>query len=266
MTTTFSPDEVTQFEHAVWSRCAKRYMDTFGVLTSEAIPALLDAANISEGSRVLDVGTGPGNAAGAVQERGSVVIGIDFSTAMLAEARQHYPDIEFKEANAADLPFKDGEFDAVISNLAVHHLGRPQQFLTEARRVLHDGGKVAFTVWADPTKLAAFGLFFAAMENHADTAELPHGPLFGVSDFNAFHKLLQEAGFRDSSVRELDIAWRLSSMESYLNGFEDWANMDALPNTLRKAIEADVRKAADTFKHNGEYVIPNPVILVSATR
>lgn len=266
MTTTFSPDEVTQFERATWSRCAKRYMDTFGVLTDEAIPALLEAANITKDSRVLDVGTGPGNAAGAAQERGGVVIGIDFSSAMLAEARQRHPDIEFKEANADDLPFKGGEFDAVISNLAVHHMGRPQQFLTEARRVLRDGGKLAFTVWGDPAKLAAFGLFFAAMETHGDPAVLPHGPLFGVSDFETFHEMLQKAGFRDLNVRELDISWRLSSMESYLSGFEDWANLDALPDALRSAIETDVRTAANHFKHNGEYVIPNPVILVSATR
>jgi SAM-dependent methyltransferase len=266
MAVTFSPEEVTQFEREVWSRCAKRYMDTFGILTNEAVPSLLDAADIADGTRVLDVGTGPANAAAEVRKRGGVVIGIDFSTAMLTEARQRYPDIEFKEANADRLPFADGEFDAVISNLAVHHMGRPRRFLTEARRVLRSDGKIAFTVWGDPARLEAFGLFFAAMESHGDPAVLPHGPLFGVSEFDTFRRMVRDAGFRDSQVRELNIVWKMSSIDTYLDGFTDWANLNVLPSPTREAIAADIRQAAKAYESGGKLAIPNPVILVSATR
>src|SRR5206468_2175110 len=144
---------------------------------------LLDAVAMSRGSRVLDVGTGPGIVAAAVMARGGEVIGIDFSEAMLAEARRRNPAIEFRQASADALPFADGTFDAVVSNLVLHHLGRPEQALREAYRVLRSGGHVGFTVWGDPTKLEAIGLFFAAVAKHMGTAELPNGPLFGVSDF-----------------------------------------------------------------------------------
>ncbi len=133
----------------------------------------------------------------ARDDRGGSSIGIDFSDAMLSVARQTYPDIEFQEADAESLLFNDGEFDAVVSNFVVHHLGRPEAALSEARRVLRDGGKIAFTVWADPAKLAAFGLFFAAVEEHANPEELPHGPLFGVSEFDVFHRMMSDVGFRD---------------------------------------------------------------------
>lgn len=266
MATTFSPDEVTKFEREVWSRCARRYMDTFAKVTDEAVADLLDAAGVADGSRVLDVGTGPGNAAAKARERGAAVIGIDFSASMLAEARRRHTDIEFKEADAEDLPFGNCEFDAVVSNLAVHHMGRPRQFLAESRRVLRDGGKIAFTVWADPGKLLAFGLFFAAVEAHAGSAELPHGPLFGVSDFDEFRAMVRGGGFQDPSVRELDVVWRMPSIDSYLDGFTDWANLGAFPAATRNAIEEDVRRAAQAYARSNRLAIPNPVILVSAVR
>ena len=55
-------------------------------------------------------------------------------------------------------------------------------------------------------KLEAFGLFFGAMERQGLAGELPHGPLFGVSDFDIYQGMLAAAGFRDPMVRELAIA------------------------------------------------------------
>src|SRR6185369_6290517 len=100
-----------------------------------------------------------------------------------------------------------------VGNFVLHHVGQPDEALREAFRVLRTGGRAGFTVWADASKLEAFGLFFAAVEEHAGPAQLPHGPLFGVSDFDVFHQMVRGAGFRDSSVRELPIAWRTASMD-----------------------------------------------------
>lgn len=78
---------------------------------------------------------------------------------MVDEARRRNPGVEFRVADAHSLPFEDGSFDVVLSNLTVHHLGDPDKFLAEAFRVLRPGGRLAFTVWADLSKLEAFGLF-----------------------------------------------------------------------------------------------------------
>jgi SAM-dependent methyltransferase len=194
---TWDPREVDRFENEVWSRCAPSYVDTFGALTTEAIPSPLDVTGVTRGSRVLDVGTGPGLVAAAVAERGGAVIGIDFSAAMLAEAQRRYAEIAFRQASADDLPFADGTFNAVVSNLVWHHLGRPEQALQEVYRVLEPGGRIGFTVWSDPAKLEAIGLFFGAVTKHVETAELPNGPLFGVSDFDVFRRMVSDAGFRE---------------------------------------------------------------------
>lgn len=194
------------------------------------------------------------------------VIAVDFSPQMLAEARRLYPTIEIREATAEALPFADGGFDAVVGNSVLHHCGRPQQVLEEAYRVLAPGGKVAFTVWAAPPTLEAFGLYFAAVEEHAGSAELPHGPLFGISDFNVFHNMLRQARFADTSVREIATAWRTPSLAPYLAAFGDWANLGAFPRDQQAAITNTVRERASAYRADGGYILPNPTILLSATR
>jgi ubiquinone/menaquinone biosynthesis C-methylase UbiE len=214
----FDAETVARFENETWSRCAKGYIDGFGALVTEGIAPLLDEVKVSGGDRVLDVGTGPGLVAAMAAERGANPVGLDFSETMLAEARRVHPEIEFRAGSAETLPFREGEFDAVVGNFVLHHSGDPNKVLREAFRVLRPEGRMGFTVWADLSKLEAFGLFFAAVEEHAGAAELPHGPLFGVSDFTVFHEMVRDAGFRDSSVRELQIAWRTHSIDSFWSG------------------------------------------------
>src|SRR5205809_5749972 len=85
------------FEHQGWQKAAARYGPGFGDVTIQAIGPLLDAAGAGPGVRLLDVACGPGYAAAAAVERGSSVIGIDFSSEMVAIARRRSPRIEFRE-------------------------------------------------------------------------------------------------------------------------------------------------------------------------
>lgn len=262
----FDPTEVERFENATWSRVADTYMDGFGALVGEAVGPLLDEVKIGEAHRVLDVGTGPGLVAAAVAERGADVVGIDFSDAMVAKARQLHPHLEFLGGRAESLPFDDGSFDAVVGNFMLHHAARPDEVLREAFRVLRDGGRVGFTVWADLSKLEAFRLFFAAVEQYVGAPELPYGPLFGVSDFEVFHRMLRNTGFGRSSVRELPIAWHTTSLDSYLASFRDWADLESFPRSARAGIEATVRKSAEAYRIGSAYIMPNPAVLATGVK
>lgn len=97
---------------------------------------------------MLDIGTGPGHIPLRVCDRieGARIFAADLSKAMLAIARQHldaspHADrVDFHLADAKELPFEDGAFDAVFSNTILHHIHDPAPFLTEAWRVLRPGG------------------------------------------------------------------------------------------------------------------------------
>lgn len=264
MSTTFTAEDVAAYEHATWSRCAPTYRDGFAALTAEAVQPLL--TSVRPGTRLLDVGTGTGVVAAAARQLGASVVGIDFSDSMLAEARRAVPEVDFRTASAEALPFDDGSFDAVVANVVLHHLGRPAAALEEAHRVLEPGGRITCTVWAGMETLAAFGVFFAAVEEHAGGAELPHGPLFGVADESTLSSLFTDAGFADVTIETVDTTWRMPSVEPLLSAFGAWAQLDAFPPDIRRSIEASVRSAAAEYATGDGLAIPNPMLLISAIR
>lgn len=109
--------------------------------------------------RVLDIACGPGLVADAVGARGAVATGLDFSAAMIALARDAYPGTRFEEGDAEALPFDDAAFDAVVSNFGIHHVPDPVRALSEARRVVRPGRRVAFTGWAAPGENVAWKIY-----------------------------------------------------------------------------------------------------------
>jgi len=171
-----------RFERAGWTEVAARYHEAFSRLTQQAIDPLLDAAGVGAGMRVLDVATGPGHAADAAARRGATPIGIDFSETMVAEARRHYPHLEFRAGHAESLAFGDAEFDAVVCNFGMLHFAEPERAAAEAFRVLKPGGCYAFTVWDAPERAATFGLVLRAVESQGNLdVSLPPGPRSSAS-------------------------------------------------------------------------------------
>ncbi|CAI6080962.1 2-methoxy-6-polyprenyl-1,4-benzoquinol methylase, mitochondrial [Paenibacillus sp. JJ-100] len=86
----------------------------------------------------LDIGTGTGNLAGKMLDKGAIMTGIDQSREMLRNCRKKYPQMQVKLGNFLALPFADQSFDFVVSSFAFHHLGPDQQYLAleEIQRVL----------------------------------------------------------------------------------------------------------------------------------
>ena len=143
MIDTLDPDAVVELEaehEAMWSRCARVYVRSVGGLTGEAAEQLLDAAEVGDGTGLLDVGTGPGTVVGPALARGAIVSAIDLAPAMIDELRTRHPDVDATVANATSLPFDDASFDAVTMAFCLHHMAEPAAALTEAWRVLRPGG------------------------------------------------------------------------------------------------------------------------------
>lgn len=88
--------------------------------------------------RALDVGCGTGHSTFALLPYARHIVGVDFSSAMLAEASRH-PNIEYRKAYAEALPFRAGDFDLLTVSSAYHWFDH-ERFLAEASRVLRDGG------------------------------------------------------------------------------------------------------------------------------
>jgi ubiquinone/menaquinone biosynthesis C-methylase UbiE len=135
------------------------------------VPAVLAAAEVAPGSRVLDVSTGTGEAALPalpITGRGGLVVGLDIAPAMLIGARQRLSDPSFC-AVAADgqaLPFDDASFDAVVCQLGLQFFPNPARGLTEFRRVLRDGRRAAVCVVSTPERAPMWGVLAAALARY----------------------------------------------------------------------------------------------------
>jgi ubiquinone/menaquinone biosynthesis C-methylase UbiE len=121
----------------------------------------LDLARLKPGEAVLDIGCGTGTLAIAAKRRvgpAGKVCGLDASPEMLARAERKASkanaDVVLKHAVVEAMPFPDGQFDAVLSTVMLHHLGRKarQQCAHEVRRVLKPGGRVLAVDFARPAE------------------------------------------------------------------------------------------------------------------
>ena len=119
----------------------------------------LDLAGLKPGEAVLDIGCGTGTLAIAAKRRvgpAGRVYGIDASPQMLARASKKASkagtEVFFKNAVVEALPFPEGQFDAVLSTVMLHHLGRKarQQCAHEVRRILKPDGRVLAVDFARP--------------------------------------------------------------------------------------------------------------------
>ena len=102
--------------------------------------ALLDA---KPGERILDVGCGTGQLSAEIAHRGAEVVGVDSSAEMIADARRNFPEVRFEVARAESLPYA-AEFDAVLSNAALHWVPDQHGALASIARALKPGGRFVF--------------------------------------------------------------------------------------------------------------------------
>jgi SAM-dependent methyltransferase len=266
------PRAVRGFEHAGWQHAAAHYTATFAQATRGFVDALLDAARVGAGTRVLDLACGPGPVASGAAERGALPVGLDFSSAMIALARADHPGIRFEVGDAEVLPFADEVFDAVVANFGIHHVAEPNRALAEARRVLRPRGRVAFTSWAAPAENIAWRLLFDAISAHGDLKAAdtppPGGSLRSPEDLLS---ALDAAGFTETEARRVHGAWRFAAARDLLEGFRRGtvrtaALIDAQPVAALPAIEGAVACGVAAYRDANGFAVPIVAILASGVR
>ena len=273
MTNHSHPAPFWTFEHAAWERSAPSYRNFWTRLTSQTIEPLLATVQRGDTTRLLDVATGAGNVAQAGVRKGMRVVGVDFSTAMLAQARKQCIEIDFCEGDAEVLPFDDNSFDAVVINFGLLHFGNPEQALAEAYRVLCPGGRIGFTVWATPDAAIGFQIMLQAIETHGDpNVPLPEGPpFFRFSNPAENERTLRKIGFTNPSITDVQQMWRLSSPDDLFVAFYEGTArtgglLRAQSSVALDSIRAAVIEAAAAYEEDRGVKIPMPAILTSAQK
>jgi ubiquinone/menaquinone biosynthesis C-methylase UbiE len=166
----------------------------------DATRTLLEMCQIDGAKRILDVGCGAGHTACLIAETfGARVHGIDISEVMISKARERATRVgltdrvEFRTADAYQLPFGDGHFDVVLIESVLTPLpGDKMQALKEMMRVLRPGGIIGANESvvapdAPPEMLAAFAR---------------HPATYGHFTAQTLRELFEKAGLQEIHVVE----------------------------------------------------------------
>jgi len=261
---TIDAEAFREFERRGHDRVARSYGDFFEPVTAGTIEALLDAAAVGRGTRVLDVACGPGVVAAAAAARGAAIVGVDLSSEMVAVARARHPTLNFREADAERLPFDEASLDAIVCNFGVGHFGRPEPVAVEFVRVLARGGHAALSWWDGPGRTRVNGIFFDAVAEAgvAAPAGVPAGPPpFRFSDDAELRALLTIAGLEKVTVRTLAWTHRIPSAEAWWQGglsslVRASASVLSQPADVQRRIRAAFDRLVERHRADGGFVVP----------
>jgi SAM-dependent methyltransferase len=191
----------------------------------------LVSASVTPGDAVLDVACGTGfasRAAATVVGASGRVVGSDLNPGMIAVA-QTTPDnsdcgISWRQASALELPFADGEFDAVISQQGVQFFPDTSAGLREMARVTRPGGRVSATVWAPRLQSPYLDAQCQALVEFCgvDPGEL-RAP-FAEAGPSLLEGWFKAAGLEQVEVELMEVTVALPPVREYLPG-----HMKAMP-------------------------------------
>lgn len=234
-----------------------------------AAEAVIAAAGVSSGDRVLDMACGTGNAALAAAARGATAVGVDLSERLVslattrAAAAGRGGECTFVVGDAADPPLGPEAFDVAVSVFGVIFAPDPEAAVDCMRRALRPGGVLALATWLPegPVRDAA------AVVWHALPPEAGTAAPAGWDDPDWVAALLTRAGLRAVSQWEEEIVWTAPSADDWFAEQEEhhpvWRRARrALPperwDEVRERSIAVLRAGSDdpdAFRARGPYLV-----------
>jgi ubiquinone/menaquinone biosynthesis C-methylase UbiE len=277
MTTSNSPDW-NSFSRANASQKWRKQSAAMGSGMTEAI---VEAAKVAQGMRVLDIACGTGEPsitiANLLHGTGEVV-GVDLSGGPLVlaaqRAKQHgLSNVRFQEADVHQLPFPDSSFDRITIRLGVMFFADLPQALREMHRVLKPGGRVALLAWGkfdQPYFATTIGTILQLVPNLQLSATGKSMNKFGEPDVLAAQ--MRKAGFAQVNERLDYVSWTWpGTAEEVWEYFQDVAvpfqsTVQAVPADRRGEIDQAVLEAMKKYQVGNEVRFTAHVNITTATK
>ena len=158
-------------------------------------------AQIKEGDVVIDLGSGAGNDAFIARritgEKGKV-IGIDFTEAMIARARENaeklgYTNVEFRQGDIESMPVTSNLSNVIVSNCVLNLVPNKHKVFSEIYRVLKPGGHFS---------ISDIVLEGPLPEKWKEVAELYAGCVSGAIQKSEYLGIIEEAGFKNLTLQK----------------------------------------------------------------
>lgn len=244
----------------------------FASVTGAFIPALLDAARIATGHRVLDVAKETGAAAKAAADlvgpTGEIIAG-DISSTMLDIAIRNPENsaIKFVLFDGLALPFPDRWFDRVVCQLGLAFFEDPARSLAEFKRVLMLGGGTAVAVNSTPER-SLFTRIGTVIGQHLRAKAEPLNRYASIRTIERLRGLLQSAGFRDVEAHSETRSFSFIAFDDYFSATEAGAGISGqeyvnLSAEIKATVRDDVRRSFPDAGGSKPFVVEMEVLVGS---
>jgi SAM-dependent methyltransferase len=192
--------------------------------------------------------------------------------ARAAATRESLGNIEFTQGDAQVYPFTAGSFDVAVSRMGCMFFGDPEAAFTNIGRALRRGGRLALTVWQEPSANRWITAIDDAIEVVAAGAELDlaaeeptsyaPGP-FSLADATFCTSLLERAGFGDVTLESLEIPLAFGTVSEAQTFVETWIDDDLDDHGRAQAKDSLQRLLVDNDSANGVR-LPSATWLITA--
>jgi SAM-dependent methyltransferase len=234
-----------------------------------------------EGDMVLELAAGTGDtgfgAAAIVGERGRLIT-TDFSPSMLEAARRRgaelgVKNVEYRVMDAERIELDADSVDGVLCRFGYMLMADPVAALSETRRVLRPGGRLALAVWGAPERNPFFGVIAISLvqRGHIPPPEPPPAPgIFSMASAERTTALLEGAGFSEVRTEEVPVRVVLPDVNEYLSVIADTAGpialvLRGLPEAERAGVKAEVEDSFRRFAAEEGYELPGVTLCAVAS-
>ncbi|MFS8136519.1 MAG: class I SAM-dependent methyltransferase [Thermomonas sp.] len=256
-----------------WDRAAPSYELAWKDALAPATAAVLEAANLRPGQRVLDVACGSGlltrAAWDAVGSEGGEVVGTDISEIMLIEAAQRSPECRFVRADAQDLDevVPKEHFDVVLCGLGLMYMPDPEAALVTMARCLRPGGRMAVSVWGE-RRACGWAEIFPIVDSQVRSEVCPM--FFRMGTGNALEVALREAGLVDAQVNHPPTTLQYASADAacdaaFIAGPVALA-YSRFDDATRLLVRAAYLASIEPWRHGDRFEIPGTFVVGSGLR
>ena len=256
-----SAQDTRERSREAWDRAApgwSRRREMFSASGEPVSRKIVELARLEPGQDVLEVACGLGDtglmAAAAVAPGGRVLV-TDSSQAMVDAVRERIeaetPEgahVEARQMEAEVLDFPAARLDAVVSRWGYMLLPDPEAGMREARRVLKPAGRLSIGVWGPREENPWIGLVQEQLERHgvAPPVDDEAPGMFALSRPGALEEAMGAAGFVESVVEAVPVAWNSPSLdERWEEMLETSVSLPAALGSLGPAERCAVREAVD---------------------
>lgn len=264
-------------ERAGYNLIAARYA-AGSALRASLSEALLAAADLAPGQRLLDLASGPGVLAREAAGRlgGGLAVASDLAELALREGRAQagaagVANLVFAAADAEALGFPSAGFDRLLCGLGLMFFPHPDRALAEMARVLRPGGRLALSVWGEEARAPLVACALQCLRRLLPPPKAARLSPFRFGDPAVLRRTLEAAGFSDVAIQTHVLRCEFVSPADYWQAFRDLAggaamSLSRLPTEVIDRLAREVGQELEPHRQDEGYCLDSEVLIATGRK